>query len=141
MEEISLLGDLFIAGSRSRINWNISSLYVIRFSHNSLIYSKYLCLAGVILSSDPTPIESRQFAEEKKVAVASLGTGKSSNTTSTTMSTTTTTSSTPLPDLLPNIPVIVTTEDAVIYGSFKVKIFNFPFFLSFDFIYRSTKYN
>lgn len=124
MEEISLLGDLFIAGSRSRVNWNISSLYVIRlrygFSHNSLIYSKYLCLAGVILSSDPTPIESRQFAEENKVAVASLGTGKSSNTTSTTMSTTTTTSTTPLPDLLPNIPVIVTTEDAVIYGLFKV---------------------
>lgn len=83
--------------------------------HRILILIQNVCLAGVILSSDPTPIESRQFAEENKVAVASFGTGKSSNASTTT----TTTSTTPLPDLPPNIPVIVTTEDTVIYGSFK----------------------
>lgn len=83
-------------------------------SSNEIINCIYLCLAGVILSSDPTPIESRQFAEEKKIA-GILGTGSASSNTSTS-TTTSTTTSTSLPDLLTTIPVLVTTEDTVIYG-------------------------
>lgn len=132
MEKIPLLGDLFVAFSRCCFNRNFSSKYV-NISSATLEFYLNLCFflhcfllrsAGVILSSDSAPIESRQFAEENNnVAVASFGGGSKSSNVSTTTSSTTTSSSTQLPDVPLTIPVVVTPEDTVIYGWFTILLF------------------
>lgn len=80
-------------------------------------------LAGVILSNEPTPIESRQFSNEKIKSAGAFGAGggggamKNQTITTTTISYTTKSEEITLP---PIVTTTMTLETSVVYGKFKI---------------------
>lgn len=78
-----------------------------------------LFLAGVILSNEPTPIESRQFSNEKIKSAGAFGAGVSGSseknrTSTTTISYTTVSEAITLSPV--DVTTVTTTDSNIVYG-------------------------
>lgn len=114
---MALLGHLFIAYSRSHNYWNISRKYVQHHLYEIVspnITKDCVISAGVILSNEPTPIESRQFSNEKVKSAGAFGVGGSTEKNRTSTSTISYTTESEAPTIPPAI--VTTTISNIVYG-------------------------